>query len=227
MPSSFKIYQGTNTSDATAIAGDIISAKTAYGSAGTKLTGTLVLTGDAVVGNVLSGKKFYKDDPTSQLTGTMTDNGAQSITPAAAGNTITAGYHNGSGGVVADADFTAANIKSGVVIWGVTGTAEGAPSLETATSVVDGTATVYYQKFGKLYVIRGVYVASAAKILVVNDQSSSDSRIATLLGITVSTKISTNHNNTNGYLNGYYNGSSWTFTTTNSPTPVLLALLAA
>lgn len=65
------IETGVDTSDATAAAGDIVSPLTAYGSAGTKLTGTLALTGDAVVGDVANGKTFYKDDAKTKLTGTL------------------------------------------------------------------------------------------------------------------------------------------------------------
>ena len=60
------------------------------------------LNGDAVVGNVLTGKRFYKDSAT-QLTGTMANNGAVSPGALAPGGsyTIPAGYHNGSGKVTA------------------------------------------------------------------------------------------------------------------------------
>jgi len=58
------------------------------------------LTGDAAAGDVLSGKKFYKDDATTQLTGSMTNNGAVTETVASGSTyTIPEGYHNGSGTV--------------------------------------------------------------------------------------------------------------------------------
>ena len=124
-------YDGTNfilqgegaSGDATA--SDLLSGKTATVDAG-EITGTLALTGDALVGNVLSGKKFYKDDATAQLTGTMTNKvgSATVITPGTLDQAIAQGYYGGAAGdgkVLGDADLAAANIKSGVNIFGVAG----------------------------------------------------------------------------------------------------------
>ena len=46
------------------------------------------LTGDAVVGDVASGKKFYKDDADTQLTGTLTLTGDAALGDVAAGKTF-------------------------------------------------------------------------------------------------------------------------------------------
>jgi len=80
--------------------------------------------GDAVVADVLAGKKFSNDSDTGIL-GTMTNQGAKIITPSAIQQTIPAGYHNGSGYVVGDADLTASNIASGITIFGIQGTHVG------------------------------------------------------------------------------------------------------
>ncbi|MBB1127437.1 DUF1566 domain-containing protein, partial [Thiospirillum jenense] len=75
---------------------------------------------DAAVGDVLTGKTFCNSSACGQ-TGTMANNGAQDITPSTSAQTITAGYHNGSGVVAGDANLNSHNIKSGVSIFGVAG----------------------------------------------------------------------------------------------------------
>ncbi|XID95781.1 hypothetical protein ACF3MZ_15190 [Paenibacillaceae bacterium WGS1546] len=66
-----EIPVGPDTSDATAVAGDILASKTAYGAAGTKLTGT------------------------------MADHGNMLFTPGPTAQTIPAGKHGGGGQVAA------------------------------------------------------------------------------------------------------------------------------
>ena len=51
----------------------------------------------------------------------MPNIGIQNITPGTTAQAISAGFHNGSGQVVGDADLISANIKSGITIFGVTG----------------------------------------------------------------------------------------------------------
>jgi len=87
------------------------------------------LTGDAVVGNVLTDKTFYKDDFKTKLTGTMvnhtTDITATSISRD--GDTlkflVPAGYYPGTINVTyQDTDFVEGNILDGVTIFGLLGT---------------------------------------------------------------------------------------------------------
>ena len=84
----------------------------------------VVPAGDAVAGNVLSGKTFINS--TGQLvTGTMANRGgAQTVTPGTSDKTLNAGYYSGNITIAGDADLVAANIVSGKNIFGVTGTAK-------------------------------------------------------------------------------------------------------
>ena len=74
----------------------------------------------AIAAEILVGETAYANE--LKVTGTMPNIGAQTIVPAAAGNIISLGYHNGTGGIAADADFIAENIKAGVDIWDTPGT---------------------------------------------------------------------------------------------------------
>ena len=80
-------------------------------------------SGDAVAGEILSGKKAWVGG--EEVTGTMSNVGQQSVTPGKAAQTITQGYHDGTGSVAGDADLVAENIKKDIAIFGVTGTFEG------------------------------------------------------------------------------------------------------
>lgn len=84
---------------------------------------------DAVIAEVLAGKTFHARG--SALTGTMVNNGQVngSISTKDGAFTIPIGYHDGSGKVTLDATekakLIATNIKSGISLFGVTGTYSG------------------------------------------------------------------------------------------------------
>ncbi|MCP4353954.1 MAG: DUF1566 domain-containing protein, partial [Desulfobacterales bacterium] len=112
---------GTVAGDADLAVGNIKSGVDIFG-----VTGTVIeSSGDAAAGDVLTGKTF-SNAGAAGVSGTMADNGAVSMTPGTSAQTVTAGYHNGSGTVAGDADLAVGNIKSGVDIFGVTGTATAA-----------------------------------------------------------------------------------------------------
>ena len=95
--------------------------------------------GNATPGDVLSGKTFTNDS--GEQTGTMTNQGAKVITPGTTNKTIPAGYHNGSGYVVGDANLIPENIASGKNIFGVNGSL--APSMGNKA-----TPSVLYAAYG-------------------------------------------------------------------------------
>ena len=106
------------------LAGLVSANKVKLGTTYLNTAGTLVPSGgDAEVGNVLADKTFFGNSQTDWTlqTGTMTNVGAQEITPSTSNQTITAGYHNGSGYCVGDANLISGNIKSGVTIFSIDG----------------------------------------------------------------------------------------------------------
>ncbi len=193
---------GTDTSDATAAASDILSGKTAYVADG-RVTGTLDTAtrliyapsgsddgdasvsevsytpavgsgykkirvkapfatsasgkkvvdassveldieisgsafGNAVAANVLSGKTFTAS-PGLKVSGTMASKPAATITPGTADQTITSGqYLAGDQTIKGDANLVAANIKSGVSIFGVTGTLANSGGAVSESGTVTG-----------------------------------------------------------------------------------------
>lgn len=101
---------------------------------GSSATGTCTYDADTSDANanaseILSGKTAYKNG--QKITGTMPNRGAQTSVIEDVDDVISiqSGYHDGSGSVSIDsteqAKIVAGNIKSGVVILGVTGTYDG------------------------------------------------------------------------------------------------------
>ncbi|MFH2124471.1 MAG: hypothetical protein ABIJ50_13440 [Pseudomonadota bacterium] len=77
-------------------------------------------TGDAVAGDVLAGKTF-SNQYAAGIPGIMPDIGKQVITPTTSDQTITKGYHDGSGMVAGDEDLRDLYIFKKVDIFGVQG----------------------------------------------------------------------------------------------------------
>jgi hypothetical protein len=121
--------------DADLVAGNIRSGANLFGVAGhPNVVNTA--SGDAAEGDILGGRVAWVDG--SELTGAMANNGPVTITPAVSSQMIAAGYHDGNGYVVGDADLIPGNITSGVNLFGVDGAYPLAPAPKT------GQATSYY-----------------------------------------------------------------------------------
>ncbi len=88
---------------------------------------------------MLSGTVAYKS--AGKVTGTIQSQAAQTITPGASDKTIASGkYLSGTQTIKGDANLLAENIKSGISIFGVTGTYESSGS-SGGKNVAQGTIT--------------------------------------------------------------------------------------
>ena len=114
------------------IAANIKKGVTILGVTGTCESGTTtsgVDTSDATATNsdIRKGKTAYVNG--SKVTGNMSERSSQTITPSTADKTISSGqYLTGTQTIKGDNNLTAGNIKSGVSIFGVTGTYTGSGS---------------------------------------------------------------------------------------------------
>ena len=132
---------GANTSDATATASQILAPYTAYVASG-KVTGTIQTRTQATPSiSVSSGglitatstqQTGYVSGGTKTATRQLSTQGARTITPGTSNQTIPSGkYLTGTQTILGDSDLVASNIKSGVQIFGVTGTYSGQTGYET------------------------------------------------------------------------------------------------
>lgn len=142
------VFAGTTLIDLTpddVTEADVLSGKKFHLPDGNNSTGTCTYDADtsdatAVASEILSGKTAYKAG--SKLTGTMTNNGAVTgtISTVAGEYTVPQGYHDGSGKVAIDATeqakIIASNIRQGVQILGVTGTASGTDDVSAQQKTV-------------------------------------------------------------------------------------------
>lgn len=128
----------------TVIAGVLRKGYTAHDKSGTQITGTIpdVTLGEISISVSSSGlitasinqDAGYISEKSGSKTQQLTTQGAQTITPGTADKTIPAGrYLTGVQTIKGDAKLVAANIKSGVTIFGVTGTMEAGATVYSGT----------------------------------------------------------------------------------------------
>ena len=109
-------------------------------------SGNFILQGEGASGNatasdLLSGKTASTD--AGDITGTMADNGAVTITPGTTNQVIPAGKHNGSGYVAGDADLVASNILNTANIFGVQGSAIAGKRFASGTATSTSSTSVF------------------------------------------------------------------------------------
>ncbi len=143
------IYGNTTLIDLTAdtvVANKLLSGYTAHGADGESILGSCTFDADtsdgtATASEILTGSSAYVNG--SKIDGSMPNRGEVNLAiDDLVGETIPAGYHDGSGTAAVDSTEAAkiipGNIKDGVSILGVTGTYEG-----EAVPTQSKTATPY------------------------------------------------------------------------------------
>lgn len=125
---------------------------------------------DAVAGDVLSGKTFYKDG--GKTTGSMPNNGDTSGTISTKAGTVTIPAGKTSGGTVGidsteQAKIVSGNIKSGVTILGVSG-----DSNVVDTTLASGAASASSIVNGYSAFVNGSKVEGTATLPVISQDST-------------------------------------------------------
>lgn len=148
---------GLDTSDATAVATDILQGKTAYAK-GKKITGTIStvvpatptisVSSNGLITATTTQTAGYVTASTKSATKQLAFQAAKTITPGTTNQTaVSSGlYTTGDIIVAGDANLKAENIKSGASIFGITGTYEGSggEAVETyENDIIEGTLTNY------------------------------------------------------------------------------------
>lgn len=164
-------YYSTQTTKAVS-SGSATAPASISGTSATVSTGTNTLTLTKTVSVTPSVSAGYVSSGTSgnssvSLTASVTTKAAATITPGTSDQTISSGtYLTGTQTIAGDADLVAGNIKSGVQIFGVTGSYAGIDTSDAtaaATDIITGkTAYVDGRKVEGSLIVQKYYTGSTA-----------------------------------------------------------------
>ena len=156
-------YKINAVANGSATAPSSISGSSATVSTGTNtltLTKTVSVTPSVTAGYVSSGTA---GNSSVSLTASVTTKAAATITPGTTNQTIASGtYLTGTQTISGDADLTAANIKQGTQIFGVTGSYTSDATAATSDIVSGQTAYVNGSKVTGNLIINKYYTGSTA-----------------------------------------------------------------
>lgn len=180
MPSEYinKVVFGSQTlidltSDTLNSASQLLSGVTAHDRTGAVITGSCTYNADTSDGTTAASELLYGEVAYSngnRIVGSMPNNGNNNVTVTAkAGNTIPAGFYDGTGKAVIDSSSSTAlvsnNIRQGVTILGVEGSMTGSENVKATTlSVTPYTTaqTIVPSDLGDYNSITQVSVAAIA-----------------------------------------------------------------
>ncbi|MDH6675715.1 hypothetical protein M2277_006436 [Paenibacillus sp. LBL] len=172
-----------------------------------KISGVIRATGNAVVADVLAGKTFSNASG-NNLTGTMANRGAGgTVTPGTTNQTKAAGYYSSAITILGDPDLIAANIRTGVNIFGVVGTmiegkqyASGVATSSSSTTL-DIPLTGFIAKLGILWKGDGAGGSTTNAVIIGRTTDGANS------GFTLTYNSATAGVATNSFSNQIYTGT--------------------